>query len=126
MVHAALPRAVHVTFAFRSLAVLALTLSCDEPDSESVGSSQQAASCRAIELQVSRAPGQGWTTDEASLSPAMTFLLPERVEVTASNAGLHDVWLEIRNGEAEHTCRYRARSKAVGQAHQFVACTSGA
>ncbi|MBK8942997.1 MAG: hypothetical protein IPM79_36715 [Polyangiaceae bacterium] len=61
-----------------------------------------------------------------TLSPAMSFVLPDRLTVVANNAGLHDVTLSYRLGEALHTCLYRARWKPVGQPDQFVSCTSGA
>jgi RHS repeat-associated protein len=82
--------------------------------------------CRAVELSISRSPGSAWTTDEETLSPAMSFVLPDRLTVVANNAGLHDVTLSYRLGEALHTCLYRARWKPVGQPDQFVSCTSGA
>jgi hypothetical protein len=56
----------------------------------------------------------------------MSFVLPDRLTVVANNAGLHDVTLSYRLGEALHTCLYRARWKPVGQPDQFVSCTSGA
>jgi hypothetical protein len=82
--------------------------------------------CRAVELSVSRSPGSSWTTDEETLSPAMSFVLPDRLTVVANNAGLHDVTFSYRLGEALHTCLYRARWKPVGQPDQSVSCSSGA
>ncbi|MBK8939706.1 MAG: hypothetical protein IPM79_19315 [Polyangiaceae bacterium] len=82
--------------------------------------------CRAVELSISRSPGSAWTTDEETLSPAMSFVLPDRLQVVANNAGLHDVTFSYTLGAALHTCLYRARWKPVGQPDQFVSCTSGA
>ncbi|MBK8938166.1 MAG: carboxypeptidase regulatory-like domain-containing protein [Polyangiaceae bacterium] len=82
--------------------------------------------CRAVELSISRSPGSAWTTDEETLSPAMSFVLPDRLAVVANNAGLHDVTFSYALGDAVHTCLYRARWKPVGQPDQFVSCSSGA
>jgi YD repeat-containing protein len=117
-------RSLSAGLAFAS--ILSLVLSCDDTPDETVDTTSQAATCRAVELSISRSPGTSWTTDEETLSPAMSFVLPDRLTVVANNAGLHDVTLSYRLGEALHTCLYRARWKPVGQPDQFVSCTSGA
>ncbi len=117
-------RSLSAGLAFAS--ILSLVLSCDDTPDETVDTTSQAATCRAVELSISRSPGSAWTTDEETLSLALSFVLPDRLTVVANNAGLHDVTFSYRLGEALHTCLYRARWKAVGQQDQFVSCTSGA
>ncbi|MBK6514525.1 MAG: carboxypeptidase regulatory-like domain-containing protein [Polyangiaceae bacterium] len=117
-------RSLSAGLAFAS--ILSLVLSCDDTPDETVDTTSQAVTCRAVELSVSRSPGSSWTTDEETLSPAMSFVLPDRLTVVANNAGLHDVTFSYRLGDAVHTCLYRARWKPVGQPDQFVSCTSGA
>jgi hypothetical protein len=86
MTHPSRSRLTALVFA----SILSLALSCDETPEETVDSAGQAVTCRAVELSVSRSPGSSWTTDEETLSPAMSFVLPDRLQVVANNAGLHD------------------------------------